>query len=180
MSVPNESTPSSTWDERFDAAWDAAVEGEELATIELIDALVAERPAGDAAGLFEAAGARDSAGLETEAEPRYRAALAAGLDEVRRPQAVIQLASTLRNLGRVDESIAMLRTELAEHPDGPLADAAKAFLALSLATRGDALEATSIAVGALAGHLPRYRRSVTAYAAELVEGGRRGTGERHE
>ncbi|MGG7508092.1 tetratricopeptide repeat protein [Plantibacter sp. YIM 135249] len=169
MSVPNEPAPAATWDERVDAVWDASAEGGELATISLIDALVAERPAGDAAGLFEAAGARDSAGLEAEAEPLYRAALAAGLDEERRPQAVIQLASTIRNLGQVDESVAMLRTELAAHPDGPLADAAKAFLALSLATRGDTLEATSIAVGALAGHLPRYRRSVTGYAAELLE-----------
>lgn len=170
MSVASESASAASWDERVDAVWDAAVDGDEFETITLIDALVAERPAGDAAGFFEAAGARDSAGLEAEAEPLYRAALAAGLDDDRRPQAVIQLASTLRNLGRVEESIDMLRTEIATHPDGPLIDAAFAFLALSLATRGDTLEATAVALGALSGHLPRYRRSVGAYATELLTG----------
>ncbi|MFZ4895656.1 tetratricopeptide repeat protein [Plantibacter sp. Mn2098] len=170
MTEFDHTSPSAEWESRIAAVWEAAVDGDEFETITLIDALVAERPAGDAAGLFEAAGARDSAGLEAEAEPLYRAALAAGLDDDRRPQAVIQLASTLRNLGRVEESIDMLRAEIATHPDGPLIDAAFAFLALSLATRGDTLEATSVALGVLSGHLPRYRRSVGAYATELLTG----------
>ena len=87
---------------------------------------------------FEMAGARDSAGLEAEAGPALPPALALGLDEVHRPQAVIQLASTLRNLGEVEESIRMLEAERAEHPESPLDDAAAAFLALALVSAGRA------------------------------------------
>ena len=66
-----------TWDERLDAVWnDDGLTDEER--IVRIDALATERP-GDARALFERAGARDSAGLETEAEPLYRQALDLGL-----------------------------------------------------------------------------------------------------
>ena len=99
-----------TWDDRIDAVWndDTLSDAER---IERIDALAAERGEDDPVALFERAGARDSAGLEAEAEELYVRALAGGLDDVRRQRAVIQLASTIRNLGRVDESLAMLREE---------------------------------------------------------------------
>ena len=54
-----------------------------------------------------------------------------------RGEAVIQLASTLRNLERVDEAIALLEGLVAEEPRHPLADSANAFLALCLSSRGD-------------------------------------------
>nr|WP_193571193.1 tetratricopeptide repeat protein [Diaminobutyricibacter tongyongensis] len=104
---------------------------------------------------------------ESDAEPLYRRALALGLAEPYRAQSVIQLASTLRNLGRAEESVALLREVLAEHPDHELADAARAFLALALVSRGDAVAGASVALAALAPHLPRYRRAVEGYAAEL-------------
>ena len=154
------------WDERIAAVWAADVTDDERIT--LIDALAAERPHGDAVALFERAGARDSAGLEIEAEPLYRQALAAGLDEDRRTQAVIQLASTLRNLGRVDESLALLRPEYGKGTDAALHDATAAFYALALVTSGDPVGAASVALQALAPHLPRYTRSVGAYARELA------------
>jgi tetratricopeptide (TPR) repeat protein len=132
-----------------------------------IDALVAEKPVTDAAAAFEAASARDFLGLEPEAEPLYRRALELGLDEKRQPQAVIQLASTLRNLGQLDESIALLEAQLAAHPDDRWAGPAKAFLALALVSRGDERRASSVALEALSGYLPAYGRSVRAYAAEL-------------
>jgi hypothetical protein len=157
------------WQERVDAIWaDDALSDQ--ARIDRIDRLAAERPAGDAIALFERAGARDSAGLETAAEPLYRAALERGLDDERRTQAVIQLASTIRNLGRVDESLALLRTEYERDADAPLHDATAAFYALALASNGDAATAVSVALKALAPHLPRYSRSVSAYADELVAG----------
>lgn len=156
------------WQSRVDAVWaDASLNNAEV--IDRIDELVAERPADDAVAKFEAAGARDSAGLESQAEPLYRQALALGLPESQRAQATIQLASTLRNLGRLDEAIDMLRTERTEHGDHEFASAASAFLALALASRGDAREATQIALLALVPHLPRYHRSVTAYAAALTQ-----------
>ena len=74
-----------------------------------IESLVAERPADDALAVFELAGVRDYVGREAEAEPLYRRALELGLDEPQHGQAVIQLASTMRNLGRPDEALVLLR-----------------------------------------------------------------------
>lgn len=155
------------WQSRVDAVWaDVGLTDDER--IAAIDALASELPAADARGLFERAGAHDAAGAEAEAEPLYRAALEAGLDEERRPQAVIQLASTLRNLGRSDEAVALLRTEIDREPASPLRDEAAAFLSLALATGGDALGAASVALLTLAPHLRRYRGAVTRYAEDLA------------
>ncbi len=159
-----------SWNARVDAVWeDDILDDDERMT--LIDALAAERPSNDARALFERAGARDAAGLEAEAEPLYRAALEAGLDDEHRPQAVIQLASTLRNLRRPDEAVAMLRSEVEREPASPLRDEASAFLALALVSSGEAAEAASIALRTLAPHLRRYRRAVDWYAVELTGDG---------
>ena len=114
------------------------------------------------------AGARDSAGLETEAEPLYRRALAAGLDEERRVQAVIQLASTLRNLGRVDESLALLQAEYERGRMPSSTTRRRRSTRSHSCPAGDAVAAASVALQALAPHLPRYTRSVSAYARELA------------
>jgi tetratricopeptide (TPR) repeat protein len=155
------------WRRRVDAVWATADDLGEDRTVTAIDALVAEREADDPVALFEAAGARDFAGREAEAEPLYRAALAAGLAEPERGQAIVQLASTLRNLDRADESLALLRDFLLAEPGHPLADAAKAFAALALFDGGLHADALREALDALAPHLPQYRRSVEAYAAAL-------------
>ena len=153
------------WDSRVATAWDDESLGDDE-RVAVIDRLAAERPH-DARAMFERAGARDAAGREADAEPLYRAALEAGLDDEHRPQAVIQLASTLRNLERTDEAIRILRAELDRDPVSPLRDEAAAFLALCLVSAGDAREAASVALSTLAPHLSRYRRSVASYAAEL-------------
>ncbi|WP_431277278.1 tetratricopeptide repeat protein [Leifsonia poae] len=155
------------WQERVDAVWGSAGENSEDEVVAAIDALVAERGETDAVALFESAGARDFAGREAEAEPLYRRALELGLEEPQRAQAMIQLASTLRNLGRADESVALLQRELAEHPEHPLADAARAFLALALHDAGEPTAALRVALAALAPRLPQYGRAVAAYAEEL-------------
>lgn len=155
------------WRRRVDAVWAAADDAGEEATLAAIDALVAEQPANDPEALFEAAGARDFAGRELDAEPFYRAALAHGLIEPYRGQAIVQLASTLRNLDRPAESLSLLRDFLAAEPEHPLADAARAFAALALFDDGMRADALREALAALAPHLPRYGRAVTAYAAAL-------------
>lgn len=152
------------WQARVDAVWADEGLGDQDRIVR-IDALAAERGEDDAVGLFERAGARDSAGEEAAAEELYRRALDAGLDEDRRIQATIQLASTLRNLGRPDESLALLEPERATN--GPYRDAVAAFHALALASSGDPTGGLAVALEALAPHLPRYVRSVTAYAGEL-------------
>ncbi|MBH0129326.1 tetratricopeptide repeat protein [Salinibacterium sp. NK8237] len=157
-----------TWRDRIADIWAHAATMAEGDVVAAIDELVAERAADDAEALFEAAGARDYAGRETEAEPLYRSALNNGLDAALRPRAVIQLASTLRNLNRVDESIALLEQQLHEHPDDEWTGPTAAFLALALTTRGDPTLGASVALMALANYLPIYQRSVRGYAAELV------------
>lgn len=163
----NGSTPPD-WDARLGAVW-AAADG--LAEDDLrarVDALVAELPPDDPRGLYERASAFDSTGVEDRAVPLYREALAGGLDEPIRRQAVIQLASTLRNVGRPDEAVRLLAAEPVDTGDG-LDTAVRAFLALALASAGREREAVGVAVGALAVHVPRYRRSLAAYAADLAD-----------
>jgi len=156
------------WQHRVDAVWADAGRRDEDAVVAAIDALVAERPATDAIALFEAAGARDFAGREAEAEPLYREALRAGLPEPQRAQAVIQLASTLRNLGRAAESVALLREEIGAHPEHRLSGAARAFLALALHDTGDSTEALREALHVAASTLPQYGRAVASYADDLT------------
>ena len=125
-------------------------------------------PAGDPVAAFERACALDSTGHSDRAVPLYREALAGGVTGIRRRRAVIQLASSLRNVGRAEESVALLRAER-EQPSDELDDAVAASLALALADAGREREAVSVAVAALAPHLPRYQRSMANYARLLVE-----------
>lgn len=74
----------------------------------------------------------------------------------------------MRNLGRPEESLELLTNEFAGQPDHPLADAATAFAALALASAGRPTEGLASVLHALAAHLPRYQRSVNAYADDLL------------
>jgi hypothetical protein len=155
--------------DRLAQAWasiDSYEEGEFRA---LIDALVVGEP--PAVADFERACAFDSTGQPDRAVPLYRSALAAGLTGLRRRRAVIQLASSLRNLGSAQDSVALLSAELAAPVEGEAAaldDAVRAFLALALVDVGREREAVSLALGSLAPHLPRYQRSLGAYARALT------------
>ncbi len=79
---------------------------------------------------------------------------------------VIQHASTLRNLGRIDEAISMLR-DAPTHP--ATGDARAVFLALALHSAGRVDEALRVAIDALEPTLPAFRQSVRGYAAALTE-----------
>lgn len=157
------------WEERVAALWARLDEHEPAQLRARIEALAAELPADDARALFERACANDSTGRADVAAPLYREALAAGLTGIRRRRAVIQMASSLRNLGRAEESVKLLRAERDAGSD-ELDDAVIAVLALSLADTGREREAAGLAIGALARHLPRYNRSMARYAQALVEG----------
>ncbi len=122
----------------------------------------------EAVAAFERASALDSTGHPDEAVPLYRRALGWGLEGQRRRRAVIQLSSSLRNLGHAQESAALLTAERDATSD-ELDDAVSAFLALALVDTGREREAASIALTALAGHMTRYRRSLTNYARDIVE-----------
>ena len=148
------------------AAWASADQRSEEELLALIEDLAAELPPDSSIGLFERAGAFDSTGHPDQAVPLYRQALDLGLAGERRRRAVIQLASSLRNLGQPEASVALLRAELNSGSD-QLDDAVTAFLALALVDTGEAREAVSLALTVLAPHLPRYQRSLANYAREL-------------
>ncbi len=162
-------TADHAWERRVTELW-AAIDGHEPAAfVEKMRELTGERPPGDAIAAFELASANDSVGYGDAAVPLYRSALEGGLPAGLRRRAVIQLASTLRNLGELEESLAYLRAERGAGSDD-LDDAVVAFLALALVDAGREKEAASLALTALSRHLPRYNRSLANYARELLEG----------
>jgi hypothetical protein len=160
-----------SWDSRVAEVWAAADELSDAAVLERIDALAAEvedtSGSDVAAAAFERASVRDYLDREAEAEPLYRHAIALGLDAGRRPQALIQLASTLRNLGRPHEAVEVLELHLAEHPADEWTAAGAAFLALALVDCGRERDAASVALVALSESLPAYANAVRRYALEL-------------
>lgn len=119
-----------------------------------------------AVALFEEACELDSSGHSDRAAPLYREALDLGLEGINRRRAVIQMASSLRNVGEVQESVKLLTAER-ERGSDELDDAVSAFLALALVDTGREREAASLALEALAPHLPRYQRSLASYARDL-------------
>lgn len=156
------------WEQRTAQAWADFDRYGEDEFVALIEGLAAELPPDSAAGLFERAAAYDSTGHSDLAVPLYRQALGNGLTGERRRRAVIQMASSLRNLDRSKESVELLSAELNAGSDH-LDDAVRAFLALALADVGREREGLSLVLGALAQHLPRYQRSVRNYARLLIE-----------
>lgn len=166
--TPDKTGHEDDWDQRIAALWAELDRHNPSAFLVKMQALAGELPADDPRTLFELASAYDSVGQPVNAAPLYRQALAGGLAGPRRRQAVIQLASTLRNLGRVKESITLLTNERGAASD-ELDDAVAAFLALALADAGRDKEAIGLALEALARHLPRYRKSLASYARALAE-----------
>ncbi|MER6412705.1 tetratricopeptide repeat protein [Streptomyces humidus] len=161
------------WDDRVTAAWASFDDYPQERAAEfraVIDALVDELPEGSPLGLFEQACSWDSTGHSDRAVPLYREALARGLSDVsgyRGRRAKIQLSSSLRNIGRAQEGVELLTPEL-NAPSDELDDAVRATLALCLSSLGRDREGLSLVLGALAPHLPRYQRSMAAYARALV------------
>ena len=160
------------WHARIAAAWKIADTLTPQELVRTIDTLCSERPADDPYAQFERACARDTAGIEGEAEPLYRAALGSGaLDPYRRARASIQLGSTLKHLGRLDESEQLLLAQLercrAEGPGAALHDEVRAVLAFTWIAQGRTLEAAALALETLAPHLTRYQRSMAANARAL-------------
>jgi Tetratrico peptide repeat len=161
-------TPDADWEGRVARLWTELDDTDEDEFVRRIEALAAELPAGSAVADFERACAQDSTGHSDRAVPLYRSALERGLTGIRRRRAVIQLSSSLRNVGRSEESVALLEAERAAGSD-ELDDAVSAVLALALTDVGREREAVSVAVAALAPHLPRYQRSMGNYARALLD-----------
>lgn len=155
------------WEERLAQLWTSMNGYEEAEFLRKIETLVSELPADDPRGLFEKAASLDSTGHSDLAVPLYQQALDGGLSGERRRRATIQMASSLRNLDRADESARLLEEEK-NYTSDHLDDAVNAFLALALVDLGREREAAAIAIETLSRHLPRYNRSVANYAQLLI------------
>lgn len=158
---------SDDWEMRIKDFWADADDADEEATLAAMKALIEERPADDPAAIYEWASVHDFLGRESEAVPLYRRALERGLDDSRRSQAYVQLASSLRNTGQPEEAVLLL--EQMER-DALVGDAPQAFLALALFDAGRPGDALRVALSALAGTLPLYGGVVRRYAEELPSG----------
>ena len=154
------------WEDRVRDYWATFDTTDREAAVARMRALVAERGPDDADARFEMGGAYDSVGFEAEAAVEYAAARDLGLSGSRLAQLDIQEASTLRNLGRADEAVALLQGSV---HDPSVGDAHAVFLALALRDAGRPDEALRVAIEALVPHLPRYQRSALAYARALTE-----------
>jgi tetratricopeptide (TPR) repeat protein len=113
--------------------------------------------------LYELGGEHDSGGREEQAIPLYEQALAAGLGGELRARCLLQLGSSLRNVGRVDDAVALLEEARREFPEfRPL----RAFLALALHSAGRDRDALRELLETIADE-GEYERSLRGYAAEL-------------
>ena len=122
---------------------------------------------------YEHACAHDRLGLEAEAIPLYRQALAGGLLEPHRTSARIGLASSLRVVGEPASALEVLDELAAERPDSA---AGPAFRALVLHDLGRHGEAVAVAVEELSRHLAGsdaegYEPALRYYADELRPAG---------
>jgi thioredoxin-like negative regulator of GroEL len=159
---------SRDWEQRVGGLWAAFDDlGEDEFRASMAE-LVAELPPASPVGMFEQACTLDATDQPGPAVALYRQALDAGLPGGRRRQAVIQLASSLRNLGQAAQSAALLRAEQ-EAASDQLDDAVSAFLALALVDTGQEREAVSLLLCALAPRLPMYQRSLANYARLIVD-----------
>lgn len=120
--------------------------------------------------LIAAAYAHDREGDEHGAIRYYDAAYRLGVPEDRRKRFLVGYGSTLRNVGRAEEAVAILAQAVADYPDYP---AFAAFLALALAEAGHPKAALATMLGcaldaARPGVFDGYERALGEYHRALL------------
>ena len=121
---------------------------------------------------YEVAGAYDSAGDEAKAKPLYERALRLGLAGEILRRCLCQYGSTLRWLGELDASLAVLDRAAAQFPGS---ESVRVFQALTLHELGRSDEAVGLLLGIVAEHgevtdLGRYATGLGGLGQWLVEG----------
>jgi tetratricopeptide (TPR) repeat protein len=121
---------------------------------------------------YELAGAYDTAGDEAKAKGLYERALELGLDGELLRRCLCQYGSTLRWLGELDASLAVLERARAQFPES---ESVRVFQALTLNELGRADEAVGLLLGIAAEHgevtdLGRYAAGLAGLAQWLVDG----------
>ena len=134
----------------------------------LLIALAAEYP-DDAEAQYQAAWVHDYLGLEEDAIPYYERALTLGLPESEMEGLVLGLGSTYRNVGRIADSLALLKRGVRDYPAN---HAMRCFLALSRLSNGEPDEALALAFDVILDTsadptIDRYRRALSLYRDAL-------------
>lgn len=119
--------------------------------------------------LYETAAVHDFLGLEQEAVPFYRAAIAAGLAAEPLRGAYLGLGSTLRTLGQYQAAADVFTQGLAHFPE---AAELRVFLAMVAYNLGDHHNAVSALLHLLVDttrdpNILHYERAIRFYAADL-------------
>ncbi len=124
----------------------------------------------DARSEYELGGEHDSAGRPDEAVPHYERALALGLPDELLPGCLLQLGSTLRNLGRVDEALVLFDDGLEQFPEHVSLRLFRAFALADLGREREALvDVLNLARTRIdAPEVQRYARSLENYTRELA------------
>ena len=121
--------------------------------------------------LIAQAYAHDREGDERGAVRFYDAAYELGVPEDKRKRFLVGYGSTLRNVGRIEESVAILAQAIEDYPDYP---AFTAFLALSLLDAGHPKAALASMLGCALdasrpGVFDGYERALGEYHQELLD-----------
>ncbi|NYJ74728.1 tetratricopeptide repeat protein [Allobranchiibius huperziae] len=154
-------------DDRIAALW---AMDDDVRRIAAAHALARDFP-DDGRVLYELAGTYDSAGREEEAVARYDEALARPLREPFHRRALIQKGSTLRHLGRLEESLAIFDQLAADWPDNPAVVAFRAFTLHDLGRDPEALRtALEHLIAASADpDVQRYPGSLARFTAAIAD-----------
>ena len=154
-------------DEEIAALWELE-DGAERA---LRAAALAARFPDDPRLVFEHASALDAVGREVDAVPLYERALSSGLREPYRHRCQVQLASSLRVLGRHREAVTAIEEAATAYPDSLGVAAVRALVHHDAGDPTGALAGLLTAVAATSADpdVARYRAAIAAYAAELAD-----------
>ena len=112
---------------------------------------------------LEKAMAYDRDGAEAEAIPHYEQAIAAGLSSEQLEKAMLGLGSSLRNVDRVEESVAVLEDACRRFPHHRALPIFLAFSLWSSGRRGEALALLARRLGEGSG----YENAIREYADEI-------------
>jgi tetratricopeptide (TPR) repeat protein len=151
--------------------WAAADRDDPAPTLAHFTGLLTDHPRA-ALALYHYARAHDWAGRPEVAVPRYEEAFAAGLSGAELRRGLTSYGSALRNLGRVDESVAALTRAAGEFPDDALI---RCYLALALHGSGRHPEALATMLEVVLAKLAdpevqANRWALANYAAALRSG----------
>lgn len=121
---------------------------------------------------FDLAGAYDRLGREAEAAPAYEQVLKLGLDSLPEGDQArwhVQYGSTLKQIGQLEASHAVLSNGVLLFPEHGALPVFLAFTELAMGRRDAALTAllAGAAVSDPYGSRARYRRVITTYAAQM-------------